>query len=84
MTVRNIPEPRLPNPKRQFSLSVDHGPLLVKHTFEHADLSDGTESREQGEARFATEVRGREWMTKAVSGDINRPIRAKDIIRMQV
>jgi hypothetical protein len=56
----------------------------MKHTFEHADLSDGTESREQGEERFATEKRGREWMTKAVSGGINRPIRAKDVIRMQV
>ena len=59
MSARNIPEPRLPNPKRQFGLNVDHGPLLMKHTFEHAELSDGEVSGEQGEEllREETELR---------------------------
>ena len=55
MSARGIPEPRLPNTKRQFSLNVDHGPFLMKHTFEHAELSDGTGSREQGEERLRDE-----------------------------
>jgi|NGEPerStandDraft_6_1074524.scaffolds.fasta_scaffold282666_1 hypothetical protein len=59
MSARDIPEPRLPNPKRQFSQNVDHGPLLLKHTFEHAELNDGAESGEQGEEllREETELR---------------------------
>jgi hypothetical protein len=77
MSTRNIPEPRLPRPKRQFSLNVDHGPLLMKHTFEHAELSDGTGDREQGEEHLRDEKRGREWMTKAALGNVDRPIRVK-------
>ena len=59
MSARGIPEPRLPNPKRQFSLSADHGPFLMKHTFEHAELSDGTEFSEQGEERLRDE---KDWL----------------------
>ncbi len=56
MSARGIPEPRLPNPKCQFSLNVDHGPFLMKHTFEHVELSDATGSREQGEERLRDEI----------------------------
>jgi hypothetical protein len=55
MSARGIPEPRLPIPKRQFSLSVDQGPFLMKHTFEYAEFSDGTESRERGEEHLHDE-----------------------------
>jgi hypothetical protein len=55
MSARIIPEPRLPNPNRQFRLSVDHGPFLMKHTFEYAELSDGTGFHEQGKERLRNE-----------------------------
>jgi hypothetical protein len=60
MYARSIPEPRLPNPKRQFSLIVDDGPYLVKYTFEHAELSDDTGSGERGEECLRDEKPGRE------------------------
>ena len=56
MSARIIPEPRLPNPKRQFGLNVDHGPLLMKRTFEHAELNDGAESGGQGEELLREET----------------------------
>ena len=78
MSAHSIPEPRLPNPKRQLSLSADHGPFLMKHTFEHAELSDGVGSGEQGKERSRDET-GREWMTEAVPSKANCPIRAKTL-----
>ncbi|MGA2962803.1 MAG: hypothetical protein ABSD96_14090 [Candidatus Korobacteraceae bacterium] len=51
MSARIIPEPRLPNPKRQFIPSEDHGPFLMKYTFEHAELSGDTGFSERGEDR---------------------------------
>jgi hypothetical protein len=55
MSARIIPEPRLLNPKRYFSVSVDHGPFFMKYTFEHAELSDDTGLCEQGEERLRDE-----------------------------
>ena len=55
MSARIVPEPRLPNPKRQFIPTEDHGPFLMTHTFEHAELSDDTGFYEQGEERLRDE-----------------------------
>jgi hypothetical protein len=59
MSARRIPEPRLPKSKRQFELNIDHGSLLMKHTFEHAELSNGAGSGEQGEERLRDE---KDWL----------------------
>jgi hypothetical protein len=59
MSARSIPEPRLPNVKRQFSLSVDDGPFLTKYTYENVELSDGTGYCEQGEELLRDE---RGWL----------------------
>ena len=53
MSARIVPEPRLPNPKRQFI--PNHGPFLMTHTFEHAELSVDTGFHERGEDRLRDE-----------------------------
>ncbi len=53
MSARTVPEPRLPNPKRQFI--PNHGPFLMTHTFEHAELSVDTGFHERGEDRLRDE-----------------------------
>ena len=77
MSARIIPEPRLPNPKRQFGLNVDHGPLLMKHTFEHAELSDGTGSRGRGDERLRDEKTWSRIDDERIPRNIDGPIRAK-------
>ena len=59
MSARSIPEPRLPNLKRQFSLMCYHSPLLIKSTYEHAELSDGAGFRGRGDERLRDE---RTWL----------------------
>jgi hypothetical protein len=59
MSARRIPEPRLPDSKRQFGRNVDHGFLLMKNTFEHAELSNGAASGEPDEDRLRNE---KDWL----------------------